>query len=482
MIRITIYLGIILGLCPMVHELRAQSASARPNVILIMCDDLGWGDVGFNGNAVVQTPHLDRLAARGVILDRFYSAGPVCSPTRASCLTGRNPNRIEIHHANNGHLKPQEITLPELLKEEGYQTGHFGKWHLGTLTTVIEDANRGRPGDYSHYSTPAHHGYDAYFATESKVPTFDPMIRPVVFDSLQGESLRYGWSAIEPSNAPANLRSYGTHYWKGREQIELDNVSGSNARIIMDRVLPFVRGASQANVPFFATIWFHTPHLPLVASEKFRSIYAELSHQEQLLYGAITAMDEQIGRLWATLEYLGQAEQTILWFCSDNGPEVNTPGSAGPFRGRKRDLYEGGVRVPAFCIAPQLLGSNLRIDAPLVTSDYLPTILSILNKKYPDQRPLDGINVLPLLMQVREKRENPIGFLFQKRQSWVEDDYKLISYDAGETFELYHLVGDPGEAQNMVIDDLERAQAMKNDLNEWLNTVEESILGSDYAQ
>ena len=121
-----------------------------PNIILVMCDDLGWGDTGFNGNQIIKTPNLDMLAAKGITFSRFYSASAVCSPTRGSCLTGRNPYRLGIPNANSGRLKEEEITLPELLKQKGYATGHFGKWHLGTLTTQVKDANRGRPGDSTH--------------------------------------------------------------------------------------------------------------------------------------------------------------------------------------------------------------------------------------------------------------------------------------------------------------------------------------------
>ena len=156
----------------------AQQTAKLPNIILVMADDMGWGDVGFNGNQIIKTPCLDRLAAEGVRMDRFYSAGPLSSPTRASVLTGRNPFRTGVFSANEGILRPEEITLPELLKQAGYTTGHFGKWHLGTLTCKEIDANRGRPENEHLYNPPAWHGYDVAFVTESKVPTFDPMLKP----------------------------------------------------------------------------------------------------------------------------------------------------------------------------------------------------------------------------------------------------------------------------------------------------------------
>lgn len=453
-----------------------------PNILLIMCDDLGWGDVGFNGNTVIQTPNLDRLAKEGVILSRFYSAGSVCSPTRASCITGRNPFRIGIRHANSGHMRPQEITLPELLREQGYVNGHFGKWHLGTLTTMLKDANRGRPRQYEHYSLPSHHGYDAWFCTESKVPTWDPLFKPDSFDTEKGESLRYGWSAMEDATDERQAEAYGTYYWKGPEDMALSNVEGGNARIIMDRVIPFVQSAHHTHQPFFATVWFHTPHLPLVTSMKYREMYAHLSHQEQLHHGAITAMDEQVGRLWSELERMGISENTMIWFCSDNGPEVRTPGSAGPFRARKRSLYEGGVRVPAFVHWPEGISGARRLDAAMVTSDYLPTILSYLGREYPDQdRPLDGIDLLPILNGRQAIRQTSIGFQYPKgRVSWVSDQFKLVRDNEDTPFELYDLLADPGETANVIEAHPELASKMQQELEAWIASCARSEAGKDY--
>ncbi|PWE00631.1 sulfatase family protein [Marinilabilia rubra] len=138
-------------------------AKDKPNIILLMAGDLGWGDVGFNGNPIIKTPNLDKMAQEGIQFNRFYVASAVCSPTRASVLTGRDPFRMGVFCANTGILRPEEITLPELLKVEGYVSGHFGKWHLGTLTHTQKDANRARPGNLRDYCPPAMHGYDEAF-------------------------------------------------------------------------------------------------------------------------------------------------------------------------------------------------------------------------------------------------------------------------------------------------------------------------------
>ncbi|MDD7885442.1 sulfatase-like hydrolase/transferase [Flavivirga sp. 57AJ16] len=448
-----------------------------PNIILIMCDDLGWGDTGFNGNEIIKTPNLDALAAKGITFGRFYSASAVCSPTRASCLTGRNPQRLGIPSANTGHLKEQEITLPELLKQKGYATGHFGKWHLGTLTTKVKDANRGKPGDSTHYSIPSMHGYDEYFVTESKVPTYDPMLKPAVFDEENGESLHYGWKAMTDKSEAQN---YGTYYWKGEEQPASENLDSDDAKVILDRVIPFIEKSVQDENPFFSAVWIHTPHLPVVATEEMMADYSEYSYKEQLYYAAISGMDKQIGRLWKKLEELGEADNTMIWFCSDNGPERDTPGTAGIYRERKRSLYEGGVRVPAFCVYPNAVKPGQKTAFPSFTSDYLPTIVDMLKLDFPDERPIDGVSLTSVLNGKADVREKPMGFQFGGKMSWVTQEYKLISTDKAKTFELYNLLSDPGESKNIIAENPELAEKMKVDLLAWVESCKQSEKGNDY--
>ena len=215
-----------------------------------MCDDLGYGDPQcFNANSPIRTPNIDVMAAAGMKFNRFYAAAPVCSPTRGSCLTGRHPYRFGVFSANTGHMKKQEITLPELLKKEGYTSGHFGKWHLGTLTTTVNDANRGGPHGKKHYSIPSEHGYDDSFVTESKVPTFDPMIKPK-------DAGRNAWDAIVDKSKAV---SYGTHYWNHAGKAVTKNLEGDDSRLIMDRAVPFIESSVAKKQPFFAAIWFHAP-------------------------------------------------------------------------------------------------------------------------------------------------------------------------------------------------------------------------------
>lgn len=466
-------------LLTLLYPLKSQASDKQkdPNIILIMCDDLGWGDTGFNGNLKILTPNLDKLSAKGMVFNRFYSASAVCSPTRGSCLTGRNPYRYGIPGANKGHMKKEEITLPELLKEKGYQTGHFGKWHLGTLTTKVRDANRGKPGDATNYSIPSMHGYDRYFVSESKVPTYDPMVRPLVFDTPNGESLKYGWEALKPGAAS---QKYGTYYWKGEEQAEDQNLEGSNSKLIIDRTISFIGSSIENEHPFLSVIWFHTPHLPVVASKQTMEAYSQYSHKEQIYYAAISAMDEQVGRLWEYLNQQGEADNTMIWFCSDNGPENDTPGSSGPFRERKRSLYEGGLRGPAFCVWPNGINPGLQSDFPAVTSDYLPTIIDMLKINYPKSRPLDGISLMKVVNGESMKREKAIGFRFKSKMSWVTHRYKLISTNAGKTFELYDLLADKEEQNNIAAQHEKLVKQMETDLYAWIKSCDNSAKGKDY--
>ena len=453
----------------------ALAAPMRPNIVLMMADDLGWGDVQcFRAQSPIHTPHLDAMAASGMRFTRFYAAAPVCSPTRGSCLTGRHPYRYGVYGANKGHLKAEERTLAELLKHHGYATGHFGKWHLGTLTTTLRDSNRGRPGSKQHFSPPQANGFDICFSTEAKVPTYDPMLRPA------GRGRQRTWDFIRDKPSAA---AYGTHYWDERGEVVTGNLEGDDSRVIMDRVLPFVRNATHRQQPFFAVIWFHAPHLPVVAGPKHAERYAQYDTYAKNYYGCVTALDEQAGRLRRSLQELGIADNTLVWFGSDNGPEGkagSAPGSAGPFRGRKRSLYEGGIRVPGIVEWPGQIKAGSVTDVPAVTSDYLPTILDMLGIAPVDDRPLDGTSLLPLLQGRMQTRPTPIGFQSHNQMALVTERYKLYSSNAGKTWELYDLVHDPSEKVDISGQHGETVESLRRQLEAWRESCARSDREQDY--
>lgn len=450
------------------------SQKKKPNIILIMADDLGWGDTGYNGNKIIKTPHLDQMAKDGLQFNRFYSASAVCSPTRASCLTGRNPHRTGIFFANKGILRKEEVTIPELLKEKGYISGHFGKWHLGTLTHKEKDANRGRVGNTKEYNPPAWHGYEEAFVTESKVPTWDPMKKPV---------REKGSKSFRPLEKGEEGKPYGTFYWDFNGNKVTDNLDGDDSRVIMDRVLPFIAKAKKEKKPFFSAIWFHTPHKPCVAGPKYHEMYKGQNTQMRNYAGCITAMDEQIGRLRAYLKEQGMDKNTMIWFCSDNGPEDKDAGITGGFKNRKRSLNEGGVRVPGLLVWGNHIKKKGETNFTAVTSDYLPTIVDICgisSKKVPYT--LDGISLLPLIKGKAKSRKEAIGFALNNQLNYTSGDYKLYAQNAtNKQYELYNIVKDPYETNNLAKEEPKRVEQMLADYKNWLKDVESSFSGKEYG-
>ncbi|MEC8636849.1 MAG: sulfatase-like hydrolase/transferase [Bacteroidota bacterium] len=451
-----------------------------PNIILIMADDQGWGDVGYNGHPHLKTPHLDAMVPNGAVFTRFYSAGSVCSPTRASVMTGRHPARMGICSANCGHVMAQEITLAEMVKEKGYRTGHFGKWHLGTLTREIIDANRGGKKENDiHYAPPWDHGFDVSFVTESKVPTWDPMITPPQ-------------SAEDVNPTLLEGGPFGTHYWTGPGQRVTQNLQGDDSRVIMDRVIPFIEESVANQQAFLSIIWFHAPHLPVLTGEKYRSLYKELSEDQQNYYGVITALDEQVGRLRNVLERLGVANNTLIFYTSDNGPETskevrdkNIPhgraqGITKGLRGRKRSLHEGGIRVPGIVEWPDKITSGIVIDVPCYTSDYFPTIANVLGidpQKY--QRPYDGENLTPFWNKKKLKRTLPLAFQFNKQYALIDNDYKLYGI-SDQPSQLYDIVKDAREECDLSSMQPEKLKALQALYRDWNLSVQNSNAGGDY--
>lgn len=461
-----------------------EQVNSHPNIILVMSDDQGWGDVGYNGNPVVHTPNLDTMAAEGIRLDRFYSAAPVCSPTRASVLTGRHPFRYGIEWAGEGHLPADELTIAEVLKSNGYRTGIFGKWHVGELSrTVNQSYFAGDQADPEHYSPPWENGFDETFATESMMPTYNPYYH--IGGNYGSDGYRFLQSeAVEENQTSGGFR-WRDNFWTGPGQIVDSWLAGDSSKIIMDRAIKFIEESDGTDEPFLAVVWFHAPHTPIVAGNDDRALYPDESMEAQHWYGSITAMDRQIGRLRETLRDLGIADNTLLWFNSDNGPSyIHDYNSAGPFKGKKAELTEGGVRVPAIVEWPAGLMGERFVSAPISTSDIYPTLLSAAGVPSPDDQPvLDGVDVLPLLKGELMHRESPIAFQSPIRGSdyaadrsrlqyaLSDNQYKLFSGDGGVSWELYDLVNDPAESTNIASSNAQMVEDMKTQLDAWVEAV-----------
>ncbi|MCU0916941.1 MAG: sulfatase-like hydrolase/transferase [Planctomycetes bacterium] len=447
----------------------------RPNIILCMADDQGWGDMAYNGHPVVKTPHFDRFAAEALRFDRFYAAAPVCSPTRGSVMTGRHPNRFGCFKW--GHpIRPQEITVAEALKKAGYVTGHFGKWHLGSVC-------KGSPVN------PGAKGFDEWFSA------------PNFFD-----------------NDPI----------MSREGVAVPT-PGESSMITVEAALAFIRKHAQDPQPFLAVVWFGNPHAPHEALEPDRSLYPDQNQKLQSFYGEITAMDRAFGRLREELRALGLRANTLLWYCSDNGglPGVGVSGG----RGNKGQIYEGGLRVPALLEWPARIPRPHTTNVPCNTVDIYPTLLEVAGAKVGRQPPLDGVSLVPLLDGRMKMRPRPMGFwdhptpgiatpskqwmasLYQAQQAGKEmDDPAQLFLDAGQitqqypqdsfpghaawldwpwklhriekkkvTLELYNLADDPQESTDLAGRSPERVQALRAQLEAWLLSVVRSLNGKDYV-
>jgi arylsulfatase A-like enzyme len=358
-------------------------------------------------------------------------------------------------------LKKEEIALAEVLKETGYTTGHFGKWHLGALSNTVTDGRRGGEGT-QFYATPWDNGYDECFVTEIGVPTWNPM---------ENQGIK-------------------TKYWTGPGKIETENLKGDDSRVIMDRVIPFIQKANKSQKPFFTVIWFHTPHAPVVAGPRYMEMYKEFDENKQHYFGCITAMDEQITRLRDEIEKLKIENNTLIFFCSDNGPEgtgdeteTRHQGVTGGFKGRKRSLYEGGVRVPGIVVWPSKIDKGARIDYPAVTSDYFPTIMDVLGMDLPRERPYDGISLVPAISEKETLRNGFIGFQSPKQKSIVTQRYKLIYPDRDtENHELYDLLSDKYEKNNIAGQHPEIVDDLSQKLEAWIASCRKSDAGQDYVQ
>ena len=408
-----------------------------PNIILIMTDDQGWGQTSYYDHPVLETPNLDAMAENGLRFERFYAAAPVCSPTRASILTGRTNDRTGV--MDHGYaLRKQEKTIAVALQKAGYATGHFGKWHLNGL--------RG-PGvpifkDDSH--SPGKFGFD-HWLTVTNFFDIDPLM------SENGSFI---------------------------------DLKGNSSEIIVKKALEFIKEKTSQNLPFFAVIWDGSPHDPFLASEKDRDNFKDLDKQSQHHYGELVAFDRSLGVLRKTLKDLGLQNNTILWYCSDNGGLRNiSPPSVGGLRGYKTTIWEGGLRVPAIIEWPKMIKPKVT-NYPASTMDIFPTIADILNLPDTDLlKPIDGITLKPIFKNDLINREKRIPFRYKDQGALIDNNFKLVvtSVDK-EKFELYNLEKDFSETIDLSSQNPLIFNQMKTDYLKWSESIDSSQVGMDYPE
>lgn len=412
-------------------------AADRPNVVLVLDDDLGYGDLHCFGGTDMRTPHLDKFASEGMKFTHCYAAHPNCSPSRTAIMTGRTPSRVGVRdwipEESPVHLPRSEITIATLLHRAGYTTCHSGKWHLN--------------GDFNKPSQPqpGDHGFDHWFSTQN--------------------------------NAYPNHHNPDNFVRNGKEVGVTHNYASA---VVADEAIHWLRDIRDKSKPFFLYVCFHEPHEPIATDETYKKLYPSDDASFSAHHGNITQMDASFGRLMQALDEEKLRDNTFVMFTSDNGPAI-TPqhphGSAGPLRDKKGSMYEGGIRVPGIVRWPGKTKAGGVSEEPICGVDFLPTICDVTGTKAPSNRKLDGAGFLPALDGKPIARSTPLYWHFNRATSAVKiavrmGDWKILAtldknppargnditaeveqdFKSAEpqTFELYNLRKDVAESANLV--------------------------------
>jgi len=352
-----------------------HASSTRPNILLVIADDLGYGDLGCYGHPEIKTPHLDRFAREGLRLTSYYSAAPVCSPARAGLMTGRTPYRAGVYNQlsfmTSMHLQKDEVTVTKLLRQAGYATAQVGKWHLNGRYNL--------PGQ----PQPNDQGFDHWFAVQN--------------------------NALPNHRNPYNFVRNG---------IPLGPLEGYSGPLVANEAVDWLTTGRDKKKPFFLYVAFNEPHEPIATDPKFAAQY-QAKHPDDpsraAYYGNVTQMDDSLGRILQTLEAEGVAENTLIWFTSDNGPartRWHAAGVTGGFREYKGHLYEGGIRVPGIIRWPARIKPGTTSGAPVCGIDALPTLCAAAGISPPADLRLDGMDIGPLFSGGEPGRIQPLFWFF----------------------------------------------------------------------
>ena len=444
-------LALILG--AVVSPAFPAAAAERPNFVVILCDDLGYGDLGCYGHPHIKTPHLDKLASQGIRFTDCYAAAPVCSASRAGLMTGRTPSRIGIYDwipaRHPMHLAKEEVTVAKLLKETGYSTCHVGKWHLNGHFNTPEQPQ------------PADLGFDHWMSTQNNAA---------------------------PSHAnPTNFVRNGT---------PVGPTEGYSCQVVADEAIRWLTELKDKSKPFFLFVCFHEPHEPVASPKELVEQYPQAETPDQAEYFAnVTNMDRAVGKLLDKLDDLKQTERTLVLFTSDNGPETllrypnakRSHGSAGDLRGMKLHLYEGGIRVPGILRYPTRVPQPKVTSEPVCGLDILPTFCELAGVKLPEDRVFDGTSFAPIFDGQPLTRATPLYWHYfrsigEPKAAMRVGDYAILgkwdgpalgpggSVHAGDCdiiksakltgFELYNLKADPGQTKDFSAEEPEKLKEL----------------------
>lgn len=436
-----------------------QAQAAAPNIIVVLADDLGYGDVGCYGHERIQTPNIDRFAAEGLRLTSCYSSHPNCSPSRAGMMTGRTPFRVGIYNwipmFSPMHVRRSEITIATLLRDAGYDTCHVGKWHLN--------------GDFNlpTQPQPSDHGFNHWFATQN--------------NALPNHK--------DPNNFVRNGKLVGP-------------LEGYSAQLVSSEAVEWLRHGRDKNKPFFIFACFHEPHEPIASAKEFTDLYQSDDPSLPAHHGNVTQLDDGFGKLLDALDELGLREDTFIFLTSDNGPAItgmHPHGSAGPLRDKKGAIYEGGIRVPGILQWPGHIQPGTTSDQPVSGVDVLPTLCELAKIAPPNDRTLDGASFTPIFSGEAIVREKPLYWQFNRAKSDVkvavrdgpwkliarlnepspnlgaditEEELQQIKTATLTGFELYHLGDDIAEATDLSDSESAKLQTLKAQMTAIFNDVQ----------
>lgn len=444
----------------------AAETQSKPNVVVILTDDQGYGDLSCYGSNVIETPNIDGMAAEGIRLTHFYSASSVCSPSRAALLTGRMPKRVGVPgvlfpYSTSG-LPSEEITLAELLKEQGYRTALVGKWHLGHQKKFL----------------PTQQGFDQFFG----LPYSNDMTIAKELKFAAGATLNNGYTR---TMVDQDIATYEDEYKKVRKKVPLMRNNAvieypvdqkTLTRRYTEEALAFIDSASDQ--PFFLYLAHSMPHKPLSVEESLAG------RSKAGLYGdVIEQIDWSVGEILHALKAKGLDEKTLVFFSSDNGPWQTKYKSSGPFRGTKFCTFEGGHRVPAIFWAPGKVEAGGVSDGMACSTDLFPTIAHYAGISLPQDRTYDGYDLMALL-EGRTNESPRKAFYYYVMNSEVIDgvrigDWKYLLRGPRNpkidqvTPQLYNLKDDPGEQHNLVNTYPERAAELEQCMKDYDATAKE---------
>lgn len=384
--------SLCLGLVCSLASTLGVDAADRPNIVVVMIDDLGYGDLGCYGNRELKTPNVDHFATEGLRLTSCYAAHANCSPSRTALMTGRTPTRVGVRNwipeESPVHVPRSEITVAQLLKQAGYTTCLSGKWHLNGEFNL---PSQPQPNDL---------GFDHWFATQNNAMP----------------------NHHNPDNFARNCQ------WVGK-------IDGYAAQIVVDEAVQWLTKLRDPSKPFFLYVSIHEPHEPIATAEEFTKLYPSDDPSYSAHHGNISQMDDAFGRLMCTLDDEGLRDNTLVLYTSDNGPAITSyhpHGSAGPLRDKKGSLWEGGIRVPGILRWPCHTQPGTESDEPVSGVDVLPTLCAVAGIEPPQDRVLDGASFLSILDGKPVQRSTPLYWHFNKASGEPKvairvGDWKLLA-------------------------------------------------------